>query len=187
MYGGSSKSSVTYQTVSWILSSMPFSWQSIQFTGERFGNEDLTFGYLSNQVRQQPGQCKWNIVPKPSAIRLARMPQKNLYKKIPADRKISRDFFAKFSKHRLCTMTDVVFMTAKVPAFFSGKASLIPVERKVPTKSPDKFSSMPCSASRDSTLMLCLITPPSNFQRQSPDAPAGHQFQPVKCCIFFRY
>lgn len=36
-------------------------WLGVNLKGERFGNEDLTFGYLSNQVRQQPGQCKWNI------------------------------------------------------------------------------------------------------------------------------
>jgi len=36
-------------------------WLGVNLNGERFGNEDLTFGYLSNQVRQQPGCCKWNI------------------------------------------------------------------------------------------------------------------------------
>ena len=36
-------------------------WLGVNLNGERFGNEDLPFGYLSNQVRRQPSQCKWNI------------------------------------------------------------------------------------------------------------------------------
>lgn len=36
-------------------------WLGVNLKGERFGNEDLPFGYLVNQVRQQPGKCKWNI------------------------------------------------------------------------------------------------------------------------------
>ena len=36
-------------------------WLGVNLKGERFGNEDLPFGYLSNQVRNQPSQCKWNI------------------------------------------------------------------------------------------------------------------------------
>ena len=36
-------------------------WLAVNIKGERFSNEDLTFGYISNQVRQQPGQCRWTI------------------------------------------------------------------------------------------------------------------------------
>ncbi|SDF18406.1 FAD-dependent oxidoreductase [Sporomusa acidovorans] len=36
-------------------------WLGVNMKGERYGNEDLPFSYLSNQVRQQPGKSKWNI------------------------------------------------------------------------------------------------------------------------------
>lgn len=36
-------------------------WLGVNLKGERFGNEDLPFGYLVNQVRSQPEKCKWNI------------------------------------------------------------------------------------------------------------------------------
>ncbi len=36
-------------------------WLAVNAKGERFSNEDLTFGYISNQVRQQPGQFRWTI------------------------------------------------------------------------------------------------------------------------------
>jgi fumarate reductase flavoprotein subunit len=36
-------------------------WLGVNLKGERFGNEDLPFSYLSNQVRQQTGKSKWNI------------------------------------------------------------------------------------------------------------------------------
>lgn len=36
-------------------------WLGVNLLGERFGNEDLPFAYLSNAVRQQPEHTKWNI------------------------------------------------------------------------------------------------------------------------------
>ncbi|WP_110953537.1 FAD-dependent oxidoreductase [Anaerosinus massiliensis] len=36
-------------------------WLGVNLKGERYGNEDLPFSYLSNAVRQQPGHSKWNI------------------------------------------------------------------------------------------------------------------------------
>jgi fumarate reductase flavoprotein subunit len=36
-------------------------WLSVNMKGERFGNEDLVFGYLVNSSRQQKDHCKWTI------------------------------------------------------------------------------------------------------------------------------
>ena len=36
-------------------------WLGVNLKGKRYGNEDLPFSYLSNQVRQQAGKSKWNI------------------------------------------------------------------------------------------------------------------------------
>lgn len=36
-------------------------WLGVNLKGKRYGNEDLPFSYLCNQVRQQPGKTKWNI------------------------------------------------------------------------------------------------------------------------------